>query len=380
MPAPLYEAIFSRLPRYIWLVIRLVPALARRGIALVLLLVLPGCSGGESANAPRRAERVIPVAATAAVRRDLSRTATVVAPVEPVRMIGVNSLMSGTVLALHAQEGDRVRAGQLLAELDARETRAQLERARAVLASAEAAFERNKQLYATQIITATEFDQSRSAYEVAKSDVEVWRTRLEFSRISAPSAALVTAKHIEAGSAVSPNQRAFDLADVSQLVVRVRLSELDVVHLRPGATLDVSLDAYPDVRFPGRIRRVFPSAELQSRLVPVEVALGPVPPGLGVRPGFLARVTFALDRRTGALAVPAPAVGVGEGGAYVFVVQADSLVRKTVTLGISVEGWVEISQGLREGELVVVSGLANLQPGARVRLTKREGPGGGGDV
>jgi multidrug efflux pump subunit AcrA (membrane-fusion protein) len=100
-----------------------------------------------------------------------------------------------------------------------------------------------------------------------------------------------------------------------------------------------------------------------------------------VRRGYLARVTFALDRRTGALAVPAPAVGVGEGGAYVFVVQADSLVRQPVSLGLTAEGWVEISQGLREGELVVVSGLANLQPGARVRVTNLATPGGpGGDV
>jgi RND family efflux transporter MFP subunit len=350
----------------------------RRGIPFALLFVTLACSGGESANAPGGAARTISVAATAAARRDLARAATVVAPVEPIRTIGVNSLMSGTVLALHAQEGDWVRAGQLLAELDARETRAQLARARAVLASAEATFERNRQLFASQIITATEFDESRSTFEVAKSDVEVWRTRVEFSRITAPSAALVTAKHIEAGSAVSPNQRAFDLADMSQLVVRVRLSELDVVHLQPGSPLEVSLDAYPDVRFPGRVRRVFPSAELQSRLVPVEVALGPIPAGLGVRPGFLARVTFALDRRIGALAVPSPSVGVGDGGAYVFVVQADSLVRKPVTLGLTAEGWVEISQGLEEGELVVVSGLANLQPGARVRLTKREAPGGDG--
>jgi hypothetical protein len=110
----------------------------------------------------------------------------------------------------------------------------------------------------------------------------------------------------------------------------------------------------------------------------VEVALGPVPAGLTVRPGFLARVTFALDRRMGALAVPAPAVGVGESGAYVFVVQADSLLRKPVSLGLTTEGWVEIAQGLREGELVVVSGLANLQPGARVRLTQGVEPGGGG--
>lgn len=343
---------------------------ATAAAALPLLVVAAACSGGQEASGAQRqqGQRVIPVAAAPVARRDLARSVTVVAPVEPVRTIGVNSLMSGTVLALHSEEGDRVREGQLLAELDARETTAQLERARAVLASAEATFQRNRQLHDNQIITAAEFEQSRSAYEVARSDAEVWRTRLQFSRIAAPSAGVVTAKHVEAGSAVTPNQRVFDLADVSQLVVRVRLSELDVVYLRAGSAVEVSLDAYPDARIPGRIRRVFPSADTQSRLVPVEVVLGAIPAGLQVRPGFLARVTFALDRRSDALAVPAPAVAVGEGGAFVYVVESDSVVRRPVGLGVTVEGWVEVAEGLREGELVVTSGHANLRPGARVRL------------
>jgi RND family efflux transporter MFP subunit len=300
--------------------------------------------------------------------RDLARAVVVTAPVEPVRTIGVNSLLAGTVLAVHAQEGDRVRAGQLLAELDARETRAQFERAQAVLANAQTAFERNTQLHATKIITDAEFEQSRSAYEVAKSDVQVWRTRLEFSRITAPSPGVVTVKHVEAGSAVSPNQRVFDLADVSLLVVRVQLSELDVVHVRPGAEVDVVLDAYPTSPVRGRVRRVFPSADAQSRLVPVEVALADFPAGVAARPGFLARVTFQLDRRAGALVVPAPAVGVGEDGAYVFVVEADSVVRRVVGIGITAEGWVEVARGLREGERVVTSGHTNLRSGTRVRV------------
>jgi RND family efflux transporter MFP subunit len=343
------------------------------GRSALLLLALSGvaCSGGQEASgAPgqRDGQRIVPVAAVPAARRDIARAVTVVGPVEPVRTIGVNSLMAGTVLALHAQEGDRVRQGSLLAELDARETRAQVERARAVLANATTVFERNTELHANKIITDAEFEQSRSAFEVAKSDAELWGTRYAFSRITAPSAGVVTAKHVEAGSAVSPNQRVFDLADVSQLVVRVRLSEMDVVHLRPGAAVTVSIDAYPDARLPGTIRRVFPSADAESRLVPVEVVLGAAPQGVAVRPGYLARVTFALDRRSGALAVPAPAVGVGEDGAFVFVVEADSVVRRAVGLGLTAEGWVEVARGLREGELVVTSGHTNLRPGTRVRV------------
>jgi RND family efflux transporter MFP subunit len=350
-----------------------------RATAALMLLALAAaaCSGGREANARQDAsERLLPVAVAPVDRRDLARAVTVSGAVEPVRTIGVNSLTAGTVLAVHVEEGDVVREGALLAELDARETRAQLERARALLASAEAEFERNEQLYATQIITATEFEASRSAYHVARADAELWRTRLEFTRIGAPSAGVVTIKHVEAGSAVSANQRVFDLADVSQLVVRVHLSEKDVVHLRPGAEVHVSLDAYPGVPVPGRIRRVFPSADPDSRLVPIEVALGAVPANVRVRPGYLARVGFALERRRAALAVPAPAVGVAEAGAYVYVVEGDSLVRRPVALGLTADGWIELARGVREGELVVTSGHTNLRPGARVRVTGAALPGG----
>lgn len=346
----------------------------RSGIGLLAAaaaLNTAACSGGGSASGAqppgRTGERGIPVAVAAVAKRDLARAVTVTGTIEPVRTIGVNSLLAGTVLDLHVQEGDRVRAGQLLAELDARETRAQFARAQAVLANAQTVFERNEQLAANKIITDAEFEESRSAYQVAKSEAEVWRTRVEFSRITAPTAGVVTAKHVEAGSAVSPNQRVFDLADVSLLVVRVQISELDVVHIRRGATVDVILDAYPTSPVAGVVRRVFPSADAQSRLVPVEVALGRFPEGVAARPGFLARVNFQLDRRAGALVVPTSAVGVGEEGQFVYVVDADSLVRRPVSTGMTAEGLVEVQRGLEAGERVVTSGHTNLRPGVRVR-------------
>jgi membrane fusion protein, multidrug efflux system len=351
-----------------------------RSLSLSVLAVAAACGGdGQASGAQRPAGgagggggRSIPVAVVQVAPRDLSRAVVVAGAVEPVRTIGVNSMLAGTVLAVHVQEGDRVRQGQLLAELDARETRAQYERAQAVFANAETIFQRNEQLAANKIITDAEFQQSRSAYEVAKSDGEVWRTRLAFTRITAPSPGVVTAKLIESGSAVSANQRTFDLADVSLLVVRVQVSELDVVHVKPGAEVSVVLDAYPTATVKGRVRRVFPSADAQSRLVPVEVALGAFPEGVVARPGFLARVSFQLDRRPGALVIPASAIGVGEEGQFVYVVDADSLQRRSVSLGMSAEGFVEIQGGLTAGERVVTSGHTNLRPGSRVRVTEGE--------
>ncbi len=318
----------------------------------------------------------VPVATVEVARRDLARTVTVTGPIEPIRTVSVNAQMAGTVVRVLVEEGDRVREGQRMAELDARETSAQLERARAVLANAESAYKRAERLQANGLTTDAELDAARSVFEIAKADVELWQTRLAFSRISAPVSGVVTAKRVEHGSAVSTNQAMFEIADDSLLVVRVRVSELDVVQLEPGAAVNLRLDAYPEARIAGRIRRIFPSADPASRLVPVEVALARTPTGVEVRPGFLARVDFDLDRREDVLAVPASAMGVANGGAFVYVVDADTLVRRPVQTGLTAAGWIEVTRGIEPGESVVTSGHVNLRTGMSVRVSEALSAGG----
>lgn len=339
----------------------------------------PPGRGSDGAQGPG-ARPPAAVALAPAVRRTLSRSVTLSAPVEPIRRVGVNAQMTGTVLRVRVQEGDRVRPGDLMAELDTREVEAQLERARATLNNAEAAFRRATEMHDRAIVTDAEFEQAKATFGAARSDVALWETRLGFGRITAPAAGMVTRKLVEAGSAVTPNQQMFELADESLFVVRVQASELDVVQLRVDAPVMVVLDAYPDVPVPGRIRRVFPSADPQSRLVPVEVALGAPPAGVTVRPGFLARVRLDLDHLPDAIAVPVTAIGTSADGAYVMMVAGDTLVRRAVEPGLSVEGWTEIRSGIREGDSVVVSSLANLRPGTRVRVMRAEDAAPPGDT
>jgi len=292
--------------------------------------------------------------------------------VEPVRILAVNSQAAGIVQAVRAEEGSRISQDDVLVELDDRESRAQLRRAQAVLANAKAAFDRAEALKNNRIISDVEYEQARAAYEVAASDVSLWETRVSFTRILAPTAGVVIAKSVETGNSVSANQLLFQIADVSLLVVRVQVSELDVVNLHAGTPAMVQLDAFPNRDLGGTIRRVFPSADPVSRLVPVEVALRSVPVGVDVRSGFLARVTFPLESRQDVLVVPASAVNVSETGPYVFLVQGDTLVRRDISIGLSTEGVVESTAGLEEGEVVVTSGQAGLRPGMTVSVQGRD--------
>ncbi len=339
---------------------------------LAIAVFVAGCSpGGGAAQGPGgRGPQVIPVAAEPAGPHDLARSVTVTGPVEPLRTVSVNALAAGTVTRVFVEEGRRVEPGQLLAELDARELEAQSARAQAVLATAQAEYRRTEQLRAKDIVSEADLEAARSAYEAARADADLWRTRVGFTRITSPVAGTVTAKYVEQGGAVTANTKMFDVAEDAQRVVRVQVSEMDVVRLAPGSPVAVHLDAYPGARVEARIRRIFPSADPASRLVPVEVVLGRAPAGVVPKPGFLARVEFAIEQRRGVLAVPAAAVGVLDGETFVYVVDADTLLRRPVETGLTASGWIEVTRGLEQGERVVSSGHSNLRPGLAVKISE----------
>lgn len=349
-------------------------------LAAIWVFLTPGCSnreggaaGGGAGGRPPGGARETLVAIETVTPRDLSRSVTVAGPVEAIRVVPVSAQRAGTLARVLAEEGDRVRDGQLLAETDAREDAAQLSRARAVLQNAEAAYRRAEELQSRELASGAEIDALRSSYEIAKADVELWTARVAFSRITAPASGIVVSKRVERGGTVAANQVLFEIAEDATLVARVQVSELDVVHLTPGTTAFVRLDAYPGSSIPGRIRRIFPSADAASRLVPVEVELGRAPDGIAIRPGFLARVEFPLERRAGALAVPAAAVGTAESGDFVYLVQADTLARRRIETGLTTEGWIEVTRGLVAGDRVVTSGHVNLRPGAKARVQENAG-------
>jgi len=322
----------------------------------------PGGPGGPG-GMPAPAVEVRPVESGS-----ISRSVSVSGVVEPIRTVGVNSQISGALTAVVVEEGDPVRTGAVLARVDDRELRAQLAAAEAAHQVAEAAYQRAEQLRERRVITLPEFERERTAYASAAAQLDQLRARVGYATVNAPIAGVVTEKHVETGDVVAPNTRLFSLADISTMVARVGVSELDVVELAPGAPVYIQLDAFPGQTFRGRIRRIFPAADPQTRLVPVEVQLGPDAMNVA-RPGFLARVTFALGARDDVLLVPASAlVGGGAGNPAVFVVEDGTATRRTVETGLTSEGRVEVTSGLSEGEVVVVAGNNTLRDGMQVRV------------
>lgn len=335
----------------------------------------PQAGGGRPGGGPRGPGGPTPVEVVPVERGSIAQSVTVSGVVEPIRTVGVNSLLSGAVLSIHAEEGAVVAEGAVLARMDDRELQAQLAAAEASFQVAEAAWQRSERLRERQVITLPEYERDRTAYAAATAQLEQVRTRIGYATVQAPIRGVVTEKRVEAGDIVAPQTRLFTLADLSTIVVRVGVSELDVVELGVGDPVSVGLDAFGGRDLSGRIRRIFPSADPTTRLVPVEVALEGEAARLA-RPGFLARTTFALAGHDGVLLVPASAIVGGTGSSSVFVVEDGRAVRRTVTTGLTSLGRVEVVDGLTGAEQVVTAGNNQLRDGAQVRVMPAGGEEG----
>src|SRR5690606_5049030 len=241
---------------------------------------------------------------------------------------------------------------------------------------AAANFQRAERLRERQVITSAEYDRDRAAYEASRAQLEQLRTRFEYATVRAPVAGVVTQKLVEAGDIVAPQTRLFEIAEISTMVVRVRVSELDVVHLKEGDAVAVALDAFPGRALRGRIRRIYPAADPTTRLVPVEVALEGADAALA-RPGFLARASFTLEQRDDVTLVPATAIVGAAGAEAVFMVEDGKARRREVRTGLTSEGRVEILAGVVPGDTVIVTGGNVLREGVDVRVVNRAAAAGG---
>ncbi len=338
-------------------------------LSTVLAFLLSGCGPDSSAATPAapppqvRTIRVAP--------EDVVLTTTVVGTLEPSARVVVAAQEEGGVTAVAVREGDRVAAGDLVVKLDDRRIRAELAEAEARLLDARAQARRAKALEGDGLISPSDADTIRASEAMAEARADLLRTRVSFTRITAPVAGVVLARRVEVGNLASARTPLVELAAGPGLLLRVPISELEVVHLRTGDAATVKVDALPDVSMAARIARIFPAAEGTTRQVTVELSL--VDPPAAVRPGFLARARMVVEKRKGVLLVPEPALQRGsETPHFVWVLDGDTARVRPVEPGERVDGRVVVRTGLAAGDEVVVEGLVRLRDGGPARRAAGE--------
>ncbi len=306
--------------------------------------------------------------------------------------IGTKSL--GQIVAEPIEEGQHVRVGDLLAQIDDRDYQAQLRQAAAArdlseanLRLALARAERARQLIRTGVISKDEYDTTMSAAEVAQAALKRDTAAVEYAnflvnqcRITSPITGIVLQKYRELGDTINFGGQiqagggATDiaqLADTDDMRAEVDINEADLAKVSLGSHASVVPDAYADRRFEASLVKVYPKADRQKGTVKVEVQLNQpdlqiIKPEMSVKVSFLENQAPAT--REPRITVPKGAVRSEEGETYVWTVREGIVQRVGIVRGQETETGIEIKQGLNDGDVVVVSPQANLANGGRVSV------------
>jgi RND family efflux transporter MFP subunit len=381
-------------------------------VALVLLLAGAAAFGGWWWLGR---ERPAEVRTTAAREVSLDQPATVLNAsgyVTARRMATVSSKVTGRVTEVLIEEGMEVEEGQLLARLDTsnvevslRLAETELEAARTLLnetrvrlREAELELARVRPLVARGVLAEAELDrvqanhdslqarivQQQDQIDVADSRVQLWRQELADREIRAPFDGVVIDKNAQPGEMISPVSAGGGftrtgigtIVDMGSLEIEVDVNESYINRVRPGQTVEATLDAYIDWKMPARVIAIIPTADRQRATVKVRIAfdsLDPrILPDMGVKVAF--REAGAVEQGGGGslgVTIPPAALRRDNGRDVVFVLRNGTVERRAVSVGAESANEVVIVSGLSSGERVVVEGPAELADGDAVVETVR---------
>ena len=334
-----------------------------KSLLIVCAVAGVACSGNEKKQAVEEVKEVSKVSVATATRRNITQSVSFTGTVEAQVVNNIASQQPLRITKILVDVGDRVKAGQTLVTLD----NSSLVQASAQLENAKKEFERAKELYEFGGASKSEYDGRKLSYEVAKS---AYNNLVENTTLVSPVSGVVTARNFDVGDMAS-GYPVLVVEQIRPVKIMINVSESLFSKVKRGMKVYVTLDAYGDEQFEGRIARIYPTINNTTRTFQVEVSI----PNNDerVRPGMFARVNlpYATVNR---VIISDRAVNklMGSGDRYVFIYNpADSTVRYSkVELGQRLDYEYEVLSGVEDGEQVVVLGQLGITSGEKVELNK----------
>jgi RND family efflux transporter MFP subunit len=363
----------------------------KRTILIIILAVtiavfaLVSCRSGKKEPAVPAAVPETAVKTYRLARQNVAETITYTGTLEALKKTSITPENGGKVAKILVREGDAVRQGQVLAELETESIRLQLQQAEAGVAVAEAARkdalknkERMDRLIKENAVSEQQreqvllaFDSADAQFRQARAALDLARHALDVSIMKAPWSGIIASKNVEVGDVINPMMGNYSAAsgvltlmDFTKVKIVIDVTQNDIPRIRRGQAVVLRTPAAPPGReFAGEVSLVNLAADSATKKFRVETQFDNS--GLELRPGTFGDVTFEVSRREGVLALPQRAILDND---HVFVAEGGKAVRKNVTLGLQNTVQVEILSGISEGDLVIVEGNYGLEENEAVRI------------
>jgi HlyD family secretion protein len=323
------------------------------------------------------------------------------------RSATVSSKVTGKVVEIHVDEGMEVKEGQLLAKLDAsnveaslRYAEAQLEATRRSLAETQANLDlARKELtrftglsdagaasksdydraHALANSLAARLEKQSADIAVSEADVAQWKQQVADNIILAPFGGIVTSKNAQPGEMISPmsvggftRTGICTIVDMGSLEIEVDVNESYINRVKPGQTVEATLDSYPEWKIPSKVIAIIPTADRQKATVKVRVGFDKLDPR--ILPDMAVKVAFQADDSAPAgktLTIPKSAVQDEGGRNVVWVLSGEKVERRAVSVSQTTGDQSTVSAGLSPGETIVTESSATLEDGRRVKTADK---------
>ncbi|MEZ5318495.1 MAG: efflux RND transporter periplasmic adaptor subunit [Vicinamibacterales bacterium] len=344
------------------------------------------------------------VATAAAGRRQIIDYTSVVGNLIGALTVDVVPRVAGRIESVGVQLGDRVTKGQPIVKIEDREYKLQISQAEANLQVNEAnVTQRENDLKVAESTAArvqAMFDQglqSKQNLEDAQARVNSLKSQLLATQsqlvqtqaridelkvtlsntsVASPVDGFVSRRNLDPGAFAGANTVILSVVDISTVRLVANIVERDFKRVKPGVEARVEVDAFPGEHFTGQVSRVAPVFDPTTRTATIEIE---VPnPGFRLKPGMYARVRLTVEQKPNALAVPRNAVVDVDGQRGVFLIEESTARFHAVTTGLSDGEYIEVIDGLNDGERVVTTGALALRDGDRITLAEAAGRQGGG--
>lgn len=397
-----------------WKPILFALALAMALAGLFLAGYLPRQKRTAGLNAEAKEEREsLPIVSVVQVKRSPAASELLLpGNIEPITEASILARAEGYLRRRYVDIGDRVKAGQLLAELDAPELEQQVSQARANVSQTKAALaqveagltqiqanlklaevtaERWNTLVSRGVFSKQEGDEKRTVLEARRADVQAQQANVNaarenvraseanlerllelqgYTKVKAPFTGVVTARSVDVGALISNggNRELFRMAQTGQLRIRIAVPQANAPSVRVGETAELLVQEFPRRKFIGHITRTANSLDQNTRTLPVEVQLAN--PENALLPGMYAQVRLVMARVEPPLLIPGDALVVRSDGPQVAIVQPGQKAHyQKVEVGRDYGPETEIVSGLKGGEMVIVNPTDDVREGARVEPT-----------
>ena len=339
----------------------------------LLMSTVCGCGSQDAAEQQETVSR-IPVDVETVEVQDFDKLITLGGLTAAENTVQVIAKVGGMeqIKAVHVKVGDKVSAGQVLAQLDNETSAINLSNAQLAYDNAYTNYENAKQLFELGAVSQSDLNQLKMAYENANNTLRQAQMAMDYATVTAPISGTVTMVNANVGSYATASVPMFEIANVDTLEISTGINEQNVSKIKIGQEVLLKIHSVSDKWMSGTITEISKVMNAQTKNYPVTIALANKDDDLVA--GMYAEVQVAVEHAEDVLVIPVDAIVYKEAKPVAFIAQADGTVKeKALTLGINDGDNYVVTKGLQAGDQIVVKGNGNLVEGEPISIITLDG-------